>query len=343
MNVEDKIEIYISFIVPVYNTKQVFLQKCIGSIGKIKSSKEIILIDDGSTSDETIHLLRTYEKTKEIKIIYKNNAGPAAARNVGLNMACGKYIVFVDSDDSINSVLLEELLQLMEKEKGEILCHTYDVINEEGTFKSRGNNSGEFFRFSSFDEIRNSRDSLGKMPAFNAGLIWGKIYKRAVIGDTRFDESLHFCEDNLFNMSQTFKKRNIIGVYRSAYVHLDNSESLCNKYNPMACACFMKSALKMQEALENCKDQKVWNDFYKTVIFHFYLNNILKLDIFNKKNEKSSIEKENMANEVLAKEPFASALQNIKINTLSARQKIVLALLKMRMCKIAYRLFWIRR
>lgn len=336
---DNKTSVLVSFIIPIYNTNSKLLQKCIESIRSVLCSKEIILIDDGSTNDQTINLLQSYQNIKEIEVIHKKNSGPAAARNVGLDMACGKYIVFVDSDDWINSNIFSDLLLLMEKDDGDILCHTYDVINEAGIVERAGSNSGEIFQFSSLNEIRNLRDTEGKAPDFNSGLIWGKIHKGNILAHLRFDETLHYCEDNLFNMSPKLRNRKIIGVYRSAYIHLNNAESLCNKYNPKACEYFITSALKMKEVLDCYNEEADWDDFYKVVIFHFYLNNILKLDVFNSQNIRTLSSKEHIAKNILTKEPFKDALQNIKKETLSFRQRLVLMLLKKKMCWIAYHIF----
>lgn len=336
--------VVVSFIIPIYNTNSIFLMKCINSIIKFRYRKEIILIDDGSTNKNTLETLRSYEKVSdEIKIFYKKNSGPAAARNVGLDIASGKYVVFVDADDRIDPDAYAELILLMEKFEIHILCHTYDVINEENIKVKNGNDTGEIFHFSSFFEIKNLRDINNQMPDFGPELIWGKIYRKKVIENIRFDESLYYCEDNIFNLSPEFQGINFLGVYRSAYIHLKNSESLCNKFNPDACNCFMKSALKMKEALSVYKEEIDWNEFYKTIIFHFYLSNILRLDIFNIQNSDNLLNKIKIANDILLKEPFRTALDRIDKRALSPRQKVVFMLLKMKLCWMAYIFFYFGR
>lgn len=93
----------VSIVVPVYNTK-IYLKRCIDSIlSQSFKDFELILINDGST-DGSINILREYEKVnKKVKVIDKKNEGPALARNMGINIASGKYIMFIDSDDYIDS------------------------------------------------------------------------------------------------------------------------------------------------------------------------------------------------------------------------------------------------
>lgn len=97
----------ISVIVPVYNVEK-YLQKCIESIiHQTFKDLEIILVNDGST-DRSLEILREYEKRdSRITVIDKANGGVSEARNIGIDIAKGKYLYFADSDDYMHSQLLE--------------------------------------------------------------------------------------------------------------------------------------------------------------------------------------------------------------------------------------------
>ena len=99
----------ISVIVPVYNTEK-FLIRCVASIqNQSYSNLEIILVDDGSP-DHCPEMCDTYAKQdNRIQVIHQKNAGLGMARNTGLNVAKGKYIAFVDSDDFLPLDALEKL------------------------------------------------------------------------------------------------------------------------------------------------------------------------------------------------------------------------------------------
>ena len=94
----------LSIIIPIYNTDVGILNRCIQSIIELKDIKyEIILINDGSTEENSKkynNMLNTLQKSF-IKYIYQNNKGVSSARNFGIELAKGKYIMFVDSDDII--------------------------------------------------------------------------------------------------------------------------------------------------------------------------------------------------------------------------------------------------
>ena len=106
----------VSFIVPVYNVEK-YLEECVNSLRQqtIKDV-EIILVDDGS-SDGSSAICDNFEKIdKRVKVIHKINGGLSDARNVGLNIAQGDYVIFIDSDDFwANEKNLEQLLVEFEK------------------------------------------------------------------------------------------------------------------------------------------------------------------------------------------------------------------------------------
>ena len=91
----------VSVIVPVYNIEQ-YLEECIDSIiHQTYEALEIILVDDGST-DLSSTICDKYKKIdNRIKVIHKENAGLASARNTGIKMSTGEFIIFVDGDDKI--------------------------------------------------------------------------------------------------------------------------------------------------------------------------------------------------------------------------------------------------
>jgi len=104
------IMVELSIIIPVYNVEQ-YLQECLDSALNIKKiSKEIIIIDDGSTDDSS-KIINEYENSYPSELIVKTqkNKGLSAARNVGLQLASGSYVMFLDSDDTLDHNAVEKL------------------------------------------------------------------------------------------------------------------------------------------------------------------------------------------------------------------------------------------
>lgn len=115
----------ISIIVPVFNVGDC-LERCIESIRRQTfNNYEILLIDDGST-DKSVQLCDWYSSLDDhIKVVHQSNKGVSSARNTGINMAQGKYISFVDSDDWIEETFLEQALQMVKKESCELYISGY--------------------------------------------------------------------------------------------------------------------------------------------------------------------------------------------------------------------------
>ena len=100
----------VSVVVPIYNTGK-YLEKCINSIrNQTYKNLEIILIDDGSTDDSKIICEKYSKVDSRIKFFSKENSGVSSTRNVGIDIATGQYILFVDSDDFIEIEMIEIML-----------------------------------------------------------------------------------------------------------------------------------------------------------------------------------------------------------------------------------------
>lgn len=111
----------VSVIIPIYNMVN-YLRECIDSIvGQTLSDIEIILVNDGST-DGSESIAREYAaRYPNIRLLEQENAGLSAARNRGLQVAVGKYVYFIDSDDWLDLTALERLYQISEQEQLDML------------------------------------------------------------------------------------------------------------------------------------------------------------------------------------------------------------------------------
>ncbi len=116
----------LSIIVPIYNVEG-YLEECLGSVCVVTPfSKEIFLIDDGSTDGSVAIIARFLQKfSDEVQVITQTNAGLSAARNRALNEAKGEFVVFVDSDDSIHMHALVNAVQRAKKQRLQVLVTPY--------------------------------------------------------------------------------------------------------------------------------------------------------------------------------------------------------------------------
>lgn len=111
----------VSVIVPVYNVEQ-YLERCVDSIlAQTYADIELVLVDDGST-DQSPSICDEYARIDErVVVVHQNNGGLSAARNTGLRKACGKYILFVDSDDYILPDACRSLMKIAEESGSDIV------------------------------------------------------------------------------------------------------------------------------------------------------------------------------------------------------------------------------
>lgn len=127
-------QIIISVIVPCYNLQD-YIDRCIYSLKKQTINNiEFIFVNDGST-DETLTKLSIFEKQDDrVVIINKDNAGVSEARNDGIKIARGEYLLFLDGDDFINYNACEKMYALVEKNREMLLIFNYSLY-ENGIFK----------------------------------------------------------------------------------------------------------------------------------------------------------------------------------------------------------------
>ena len=122
----------VSVIVPVYNVES-YVAKCIESIvNQTFKDLDIILVDDGSRDSSGSICDRFAEKDKRIRVVHKENGGLSSARNAGLDIAIGDYIVFVDSDDYINQKMVETLYSAIIENNADLSICNYIHVNEKG-------------------------------------------------------------------------------------------------------------------------------------------------------------------------------------------------------------------
>lgn len=186
----------LSIIVPIYNTEQ-YLARCIDSIlAQSFTDFELILIDDGSP-DNCGRICDEYaEKDKRIRVFHKENGGVSSARNIGLNAATGKYVGFVDPDDSIIPRMYEILLS-------GFLSNPHVQLSV-GNIKYIPNTDYEnhLSNIPPFDDIQptflDSKEAISLFFNKQHYQICDKLFDRRLIGDLRFDESIRLSEDLLF-------------------------------------------------------------------------------------------------------------------------------------------------
>ena len=181
----------LSVIVPVYNVEQ-YLPKCLDSLLDQDLSRdeyEIILVDDGSPdrSGEICDAFASHYS--HIKVIHRENGGISAARNSGIEVAQGKYVQFVDSDDYLEPNVLKTLVDKMERDQLDVLRFNYQNVNDRYEVFEPNKVSKPFVDYR--DEVCDGLTFLTERLGF-ACYACQFMIRRELLKDCRFKEGVFF-------------------------------------------------------------------------------------------------------------------------------------------------------
>jgi len=197
----------ISIIVPVYNVEK-YLARCLDScLNQTFSDIEVICVNDGST-DESTKILTSYEKyDNRIKVINKVHEGPSSAKNAGFEVAIGKYILFVDSDDYLSSIAVEKLYTNAEYNNSDFVIFDYisGTNNYENCQRFKIDIFGRHFENNPFC-IENISPDMYKYMHISA---CSKLYLRKFLteNEIEFPEGIIFEDNSYFAQVYTKAKR----------------------------------------------------------------------------------------------------------------------------------------
>lgn len=185
----------ISIIVPVYNGER-YIDRCIKSLINNKEDIEIIIINDGS-NDNTANILKNYEDNGKIKVINQKNQGVSAARNKGIDVAQGTYIMFCDADDCYGENTIENISKQVEKNNIDLLIFGRKDIQNDKIICEYPINKIEEKEISHIQYLEeffcNGKHTFS---------VVNKVYKSDIIKNNklRFSIGTKYSEDTLFNL-----------------------------------------------------------------------------------------------------------------------------------------------
>lgn len=214
----------VSIIIPIYNVES-YLRESINSILQQKyQNYEIIAIDDGST-DGSSRILDEYDDNEKIKIVHKKNEGVSIARNLGINMAKGEYIAFIDADDSIEDEFLTKMVENIENYDMTVCCYREHFVNCDIDHKYV-NKSTILDNKEAISEIHNK--------SYYGGYLWNKLFKRKIImeNNIQFSDGVIMYEDVWFVSQYLIYCSKIIIIPDILYNYrMRNSSAVWNKNN----------------------------------------------------------------------------------------------------------------
>lgn len=236
----------ISVIVPVYKVEK-YLNKCIDSIlAQTFEDFELILVDDGSP-DRCGEICDEYaRRDNRIKVIHKENGGVSSARNAGLDIARGKYVNFIDSDDWIEKEALETLYKLSSQTGADIVQGKGSIVKDELEVKLIKKRSfNEYSNIEALYELFNYKNGEIRIVAFN------KLYLRKLFKYLRYPEGKIY-EDEYLTPRLIYKANKILVVNSQLYHYrLSENSIMRSEFN-------IKNLDRVYIIREECK-------FYKKI------------------------------------------------------------------------------
>lgn len=211
--------IKVSVIVPVYNVEK-YLTKCLDSLVRQTLEEiEILVVNDGS-EDRSEKIMEEFQQNfpLKVKIFSKENGGLSDARNYGLDRASGKYIAFVDSDDEVSEIMLEEMYNLAEKHSAEMVICNLQKVDEHGNVTQK------------LTQIPNMPEKIILKDHFSvfsdmSYFACNKLFHRDLFATKRFKKGVHF-EDIQLIPQLLLDCKIIAQTQKYHYQYLERSDSI---------------------------------------------------------------------------------------------------------------------
>lgn len=328
----------VSVIIPAYNVAE-YLYEAINSIEKQEySSLEIIIINDGSTDDTAVVCHEIERIYSNIVYLEQENQGPSVARNNGLKKAQGKYVTFVDADDSLPEGAITDLVKCAQDTEADVVvgCNDCQIISRKSQFigVSEAINAalcGNLY----LEEIEQALKSF-----VNMGAPWAKLIKRTVIEKNKitFPTNISHREDMIFCINVYAHSEKICILNRDVYhYNTMNENSLVRMYNKdkIMELLFILDEVNRVESYYKIpsivKDNFAWNAIYEVWVKFFT----------HKNNEETIKESYLQINNFLHQKQMKEILNrysNKEGYAMPKQERLVLFLMKYGMCTV---LAWI--
>ncbi|MGL4335950.1 MAG: glycosyltransferase family 2 protein [Turicibacter sp.] len=222
----------ITIVVPVFNSEK-YIEESINSIlNQTYKNFEILIINDGSTDDTQKVLEKLYTTNRKVKVVNTKNRGVSSARNLGINLASGEFLVFMDADDRLVKNALYLINEKLSKNISELFIFGFSVFND----NRRHNDTHLLEKLEKKPEVSNNCLLKRMLSTKNnlLGYVWRAAYSVEMLKKNLilFDEHLKISEDYLFLLKSIVNAKKIIVSSDKLYEYHLGESSMSNKYIP---------------------------------------------------------------------------------------------------------------
>jgi len=298
----------ISVIVPIYNAEK-YMDKCIASVlNQTHKNLELLLINDGSADNSQARCLEYADKDSRVRVINQDNAGPAKARNRGINEATGEFLFFVDSDDWVEQNAIEKMLEVIDDKIDIVQCRSrkmYDDGHEDTDIWKEST-----LRMNSYDAMK---DYLWSDYPIIRFAVWGKLIRKSITEGLTFPDIKHG-EDVVFNAYLIDKAAEIIYIPDILYNFAVRENSISHT---MILEERIKDSLIRDENITKLIfSKKVYKPFYNRVYWGRIMN------IFNRSCQAYKYDRKDWKSKVRDLYKYFRQIETLNIG-LSVKQRII--------------------
>lgn len=252
----------ISIIIPIHNA-EAFITRAVDSC-RDQSYKdfELILVNDGSC-DNSLQVMRDYAiKDNRIHVANIPNSGVVKAREYGVNIAKGEFILFMDADDELACDVLQTLVNAITPDVDMVIGDINQVEVDGSSTIIKYGNTGCVTGLEHFNWIVRK----------HVGFLWGKLIRKSLVDKIKvIPYGVKFCEDYLQMIQISYNARKVVHIGTVTYSYIQHDESACNKALPIQeyAQRFADLCKKISDIIEVCRYDEDSNVKLK-VLFLYY-------------------------------------------------------------------------
>ena len=239
----------VSIVMPVYNIANDIERSIDCLLTQTLKDFQVIIIDDASTDDTVKKIQRLVADDDRFSIIKQAHCGPAAARNMGLQVATGETVIFLDGDDFFMPRLLEKTYQRYLHDSPDVVIFGWRSFNRKTQHLS-ANQQKTWPKDS--QNIFSSRDLADKLFQLTINSAWTQLYSRKYLIDNEisFDETIETCNDGFFSMLSLALAKKIVFISDELLYYLyDRQGSISQKFNKGNVADNLYTLLRLKSKL----------------------------------------------------------------------------------------------
>ena len=321
-------ELFLSVILPIYNVKE-YLERCVDSITCQENvGYEMILVDDGSTDGSGELADKIADRLENCRVIHKENGGLSSARNAGLEVAGGKYVIMIDSDDWIEPDTFTIIKQETKTNP--------DIFKFDGMMMPGGKKIGSIANVGEYKEQAIQRELI-PMAVEKTGKYllsaWSHVYRLEFIksNNLRFVSEREIgSEDYLFNIQAMLCAKSIVVSDACLYDYYYREGSLTKRYRKG----LFEQYVKLHQLMSKSINEKGFGETYRENVAVSFVEKFISVTLANeclKTEDHSSVQGWKNLHLMVNDEYFKSILKDYPLDKASKDRKMILLLIRMKM------------